>query len=193
MAKKKIIKSSKVIEVPSEKKTEAPKQIKSKKKPTKKKAEAKQEPGRPTDYDPKYVQMLIDYFSEPPYVEKTKIVMNKWNMQVEIPYDDATDFKSLAGFAVKIGVHRETLLNWSKQHPDFFDAYKRAKDFQENYLVVNGNKGLVNPAFGIFTAKNVLNWRDKKEIDVRDNVNDLSDEEIDKKMAELEAKKGGKT
>lgn len=178
MAKKKIIKPSKVIATPSEIKAE-PKQTISKKKPTKKK-EIKHERGRPTDYRPEYCQQLLDYFGEKPYTED-----NQGKIR-------ATDFKSLAGFAIKIGVSRDTLHEWSKKHKDFSDAYIRAKDFQENFLAVNGNKGLINANFGIFTAKNVLNWRDKKEIDVRDNVNDLSDEEIDKKMAELEAKKAAK-
>lgn len=142
-----------------------------------KKSKTNKRRGRPAEYDPKFCQMLIDYFNLKPY---TKNNFGKL---------EAQDFPSLAGFAVKIGVHRETLLNWSNLYPDFFDAYKRAKDYQENFLVVNGMRGLINPSFAIFTAKNVLNWRDKKEIETpEDPYAKLSDEELDERIAKLKDK-----
>lgn len=118
--------------------------------------------GRPTLYDPKYCQMLEDYFSEAPYREVTR--KTKINgEEIENTKLEATDFKSLAGFALSIGVHSETLLNWSKEHAEFFESYKKAKDYQQLYLTVNGNRGLINTAFGIFTAKNVIGWADRLE------------------------------
>lgn len=114
------------------------------------------ESGRPTLYKERYCKDIIDYFSVKPY-EKVG--------------DDycAADFPSFAGFASKIGVHRETLLNWCEEYQEFFDAYKRAKELQENFLIVNGNRGLINTAFGIFTAKNVLKWSDKPAEETKDD------------------------
>jgi DNA-packaging protein gp3 len=130
-------------------------------------------------YKPEYAEQLIEYFSEAPYREVMKTVVTKLGDAIEVPTTEATDFKSLAAFANKLGVHRDTLHEWSKVHPDFSDAYKRAKQYQEEFLSVNGNKGLINPAFSIFTAKNVLQWRDKQpdEVDqVNVNINNgLSD------------------
>lgn len=108
--------------------------------------------GRPTDYRPEYCQMLIDYFNRKPYETNSE-----GNLE-------ALDFPSLAGFACTLEVSRDTLANWAKANKDFFCAYKRAKDYQENFLIVNSMKGLTNPAFSIFTAKNVLGWRDKVEL-----------------------------
>lgn len=108
--------------------------------------------GRPTDYDPKYCEMLINYFKTKPY---------------EIDHNGQkrmNDFPTLAGFAISIDVDRTTLANWAKKHKDFFCAYKRAKDYQENFLVNIAMNGLANPAFAIFTAKNVIGWRDKIDI-----------------------------
>lgn len=146
----------------------------------KKKTQEPRPVGRPTDYRPEYCEQLIEYFSEPPYKMVTKQIVTKSGDVIEVTQPEASDFKSLAGFAISIGVHSETLLNWSKEHPEFFDAYKRAKDFQQQFLAINGNKGLINPAFSIFTAKNVLNWRDKKEIEVGEKpLEKLTDEQID--------------
>lgn len=121
--------------------------------------------GRPTDYDPKYCQMIIEHFSIPPYREVMKNVVSNGTV-VQIQVTEANDFPSFAGFAAKIGTHRETMRSWCDRSEDFHGAYKKAKELQENWLLVNGNKSLVNTAFGIFTAKNVLGYRDKQADEV---------------------------
>jgi hypothetical protein len=133
--------------------------------------------GAPSKYKPEYCEELIEYFNVPPYIG-----------------DESSDFRSLSGFAIKIGVSRDTLLEWSKVHPEFEEPYKRVKDFQENYILVNGNKGLINPQFGMFTAKNILGYRDKQpgESDVvvnNNNLTNMSDEEIEAKLEKLTGKK----
>lgn len=108
---------------------------------------------RPTKYSPKFTDELLKYFSDKPYK-----LMGQGAQRRPV----ASDFPSLAGFASKIGVHRETLLEWSKEHPEFSDAYKRAADLQENWLIINGLKGLVSSNFGTFIAKAVCGMRDKQ-------------------------------
>lgn len=150
-------------------------------------------PGRPSSYDPKYCQEILEYFGVQPYREIIKKIHTKQGDVIEIPEDVANDVPTFAGFAAKIGIHRETLLNWTKEHEEFFDAYKKAKELQENFIVVNGNRGLINTAFGIFTAKNVLGWRDKQpgEVDVVVNNNaPKSDQELDARIEELMKKTG---
>lgn len=125
--------------------------------------------------------MLIDYFDELPY----KVVINQ-NCSVSNPKKrlEPTDFKSLAGFAIKIGVSRDTMHQWSKVHPEFSDAYSKAKDFQENYLLVNGLRGLINAPFAVFTAKNVLGWRERNIAETHSNLEELTNEELEKKIGE---------
>lgn len=133
--------------------------------------------GRPPEYKPEYVNALVHYFSdsEPEQNEYGEV--------------KTKDFPTLAGFAVKVGVHRETLLEWSKDpnKPDFSDAYDRAKAFQENYLLVNGLKGKIAPLFGIFVAKSICGLRDKQpgeEAAVNINNNNF----VHKTTEELEAR-----
>lgn len=146
--------------------------------------------GRPTKYDEKYCSELIEYFDVEPYEEKTKTVKTKKGEVFEITEDVASDFRSLAGFAIKIGVHRDTLHEWSKQHPNFSDAIKRVKDFQENYLLVNGLKGTIDRVFGIFTAKNFTDLKDKQivehEGEVTNNVK-VSKVDLDTRIEQLKA------
>lgn len=136
--------------------------------------------GRPTRYKKEYCDALIKYFNREPYFETPVITTYKDGSTKEEVKLIPADLPTLAGFAVSIGVHRETLNNWANEkkknkygeetnellHPEFFDAFKRAKDYQENILVINGIQGNYNPAFAIFTAKNIIGWRDRSETDV---------------------------
>lgn len=136
--------------------------------------------GRPSQFNPKFCQAIIKYFSIKPY---RKVRSGKTTREV------ANDTPTFAGFAASIGVHRDTLHQWCKDHDEFSDAYKRAKELQENFLVVNGNKSLINAAFAIFTAKNVLGWREKQpgeeEKTIINNYSKLSDEELDRRITKL--------
>lgn len=120
--------------------------------------------GRPSKYKPEYTEELLEYFSDHPYSVKTKRVAVGDGEFATVDQEVPNDFPTLAGFAIKIGVHRDTLHEWSEcgHYPEFSDAYKRVKDFQERYLLVNGLKGIINSAFGIFAMKNILKWRDKQ-------------------------------
>lgn len=115
--------------------------------------------GRPTDYKDHYPEELEAYFNVPAFTEEHGEDKNGNPCIIRRP----ASLPTLAGFACKIGVHRETLLNWSHQHKPFFDALKRAKDHQERILVENGLMGGYDKTFAIFTAKNLIDWRDKVE------------------------------
>jgi hypothetical protein len=109
--------------------------------------------GRPTKYDPKYCKEIIKFFTRK-HVELDKDSSIK--LAANLPL-----FKM---FALEIGVDIDTLTEWRNKHKDFSVAYKKAKALQEDQLVNNMLKGVYNPAGAIFTAKNILGWRDKKEI-----------------------------
>jgi hypothetical protein len=71
-------------------------------------------------------------------------------------------------------VTRDTLYEWSTaktedgelKHPDFSYAYKKAKEYQEAILVEGAMANAFHANFAIFTAKNVLGWRDKFEQEI---------------------------
>lgn len=131
-----------------------------------KKTKAKAEPrpvGRPTDYKPEYCQAIIDYFSVKPYELTEKEIIKDGHSAV-IQVNEASDFPSFAGFAAKMGVCRDTIQEWCDKHPEFSVAHKKAKVLQESWMTTNGMKSLINTPFAIFTAKNVLGWRDQKEV-----------------------------
>ena len=121
--------------------------------------------GRPTKYTTDIPQRLLDFFSIEPY----RVEMKDSGRMACIP----ARFPTLARFAAENGICRDTLHRWANEkdadgnilRPEFSDAYKRAKDLQEANLVEGAMAGAYPPAFSIFTAKNVLGWRDRQEVE----------------------------
>lgn len=121
--------------------------------------------GAPTIYMAKYCKEMMEYFTVKPYSIKKVAVFNKKGEKTgETEMLDANDLPLFSGFAVKIGVHRETLLNWSKEFPEFGYVYKICKDIQDTNLLTNGLKGLYNSSYAGLVSKNWLNMKDKKDV-----------------------------
>jgi len=119
---------------------------------------------RPSKYKPEYCKEIIKFFDKKPYVTKvTKIKSKKGNVYKSYKYISC-DLPLLSSFAIKIGVNRDTLNAWDKKYKEFSAALKKAKDCQRRILITNGIKGLYNTAFAIFTAKNIIGWRDRQDI-----------------------------
>lgn len=119
--------------------------------------------GRPTAYRPEYAQQLLDYFSRPAWdsVDANGNVVEGF-------------FPTLAGFCWEIKIAQATLTNWvnaqdmdgSPLFPDIFDAYRAVKDRQEQVFTAGYMRGkYFNPAIGALIAKNLMNWRDKQDIE----------------------------
>jgi len=98
--------------------------------------------GRPTKYDPKYCEMLIAH------------------MKQGLSYEC---------FAAVVETHKQTLYNWEKQFPEFFDAKKtgvaQCNLFWEK-MGIHGAAGKLagfNASSWIFNMKNRFRWTDRQE------------------------------
>jgi len=127
--------------------------------------------GRPTVYQDDFPAMMIEYFSQ----AATREVVNRDAKGNEHTQVLPGVFPTLARFATNIGVTKQTLHDWATaknihtgklNHPEFSDAYKKAKDLQEANLIEGTIGNAYNSTFAIFTAKNVLGWRDKIEQEI---------------------------
>ncbi len=67
--------------------------------------------GRPTVYDPKYVEDIIAFFDIEPYEEKL-LRDSRGGESIELV---PAKFPTLARFAANIGVTRETLHDWDDE------------------------------------------------------------------------------
>lgn len=143
--------------------------------------------GRPSDYRDEYADLLIAHFEMP-----------AWETAINGKMVEGF-FPTLSSFCNQIKTTRQTLWSWvnakdqngSPLHPEFLDAVNRAKEYQEQYFVQGYLAGkYVNPAIGALMAKNLLDWRDKSEVDQTLNAKveakveivDLNFEEVRRRM-----------
>lgn len=104
-------------------------------------AEATEEPrkpGRPSDYDPSYCDGVVEFMGQG---------------------------YSLTAYAGSIGVHRDTLHEWTSAHPEFSDAVKRGKAARTMKLECGLLAGETGPRVTahIFALKNAApeEWKEK--------------------------------
>ena len=130
-------------------------------------------------YDPKFCDMIIDFFDiEPYYYPVLRVEKDEDGEEVEILSNKpvANKLPTLTKFAKSIGTTRQTLLNWSKalnddeepRYPEWVVAYAHAKTLQKDILIENGLNGLYNSQAFIFTAKNITDMVDKQTQSLED-------------------------
>lgn len=140
----------------------------------------KKKAGRPSKYDPKYCNEILKYFAKKPMKKrKKKILHQNGSLKSEEIVLVPQLLPTFNGFAAKIGVSRDTLLEWCK-HPEFSDAYARAREMQEEILIENALMGLYNPQFAQFFAKNNLGYKDRQEMSVTDRKTEVVLEGLEK-------------
>ena len=126
--------------------------------------------GRPSIYRKVLCKRIIEYFDQKPY-EDIKLPHYKQGKDGEriVAWEDIKrmprPLPTLRGFAKKEGISYVSIYGWvDKDGPrfkeEFFNAFICAKNLQKDILIQNGLQGLYNPAFAVFTAKNISDMRD---------------------------------
>lgn len=142
--------------------------------------------GRPTAYKPEYCRQIIEYFAVEPTITRKREVYDKKRQEVvEIEEEVPAELPTLAGFASKLGVHRDTLNQWSRDHEEFSDAIKISKAHQERILAANGLKGMYQPVVSIFALKNLADWHDKVDVQSQNTNHNLNQDMGDIDMSKL--------
>lgn len=133
----------------------------------------KQEPnpvGRPTKYKPEYAKKMVDYFMESIKAYTVEHIPNgEGRMKVEVLPAVFPTFQEFA--AVDCEVCVDTLLEWvnaknedgTKKHPEFSEAYARARALQAAILTKGSMVGAYEGRFAGLAAKNLIGWSEKIE------------------------------
>lgn len=123
--------------------------------------------GRPTKYDDKYCDMIIEYFTvQPQQTVYKKTYFADGQLKSEEPIVLPEQLPTFQKFADSISVTVSTLWEWEKEFEEFSKAYARAKQLQEHVWLVNGMSNLYNSQFAQFFGKNCLGYKDKQDIEL---------------------------
>lgn len=141
--------------------------------------EAKRAVGRPTKYSDDIIPQMLAYFDieterieEVARKDKEGVVLqdkegNVLTEQIKV----INKYPTMERFASKIGVNRDTLLEWATAkredgtplYPEFSGTYTRCKDLQTALLVEGGLEGNYEARIVQFALKNIAGWRDQIE------------------------------
>jgi hypothetical protein len=140
---------------------------------------------RPTKYKKQYCKKMLDFFSIEHTREIEQTFTNKKGETFTTYKEVANQLPTFERFAAMVGVCRDTLDEWKKQHKEFSDTYKKCKDFQKDMLNDLAMRGFYNPTYTIFVAKNITDMTDKQIVD--NNVSySLFEKDVERKAKEIE-------
>lgn len=124
--------------------------------------------GRPTDYNeeivPKtrsYLDLCVDTVKQVISGQSDKFTAYKEKVTVKMP--------TIEGLSIYLGVHRDTINEWEKVHPEFSDIVNVLRATQADRLINNGLSGDYNPMI----AKLILHkhgYRESQEIEYSGDV-----------------------
>ena len=102
--------------------------------------------GRPTDYDPKFIEEADKYLEE----------ATKENMHLP----------KIVSFALRIGVNKTTLYEWEKKYPEFSNALGKIRSRQEERLLDDGIYGgkEINATIVKLALTNNHGYKDRSDI-----------------------------
>lgn len=124
---------------------------------------------RPTKYTEEVCQAILDFFDIEPFEEEIKVNEKTGN---EYKVYKANRLPTVERFAAEQGVSVQTLHNWTKKHPEFLEAFTRARQLQVDMLVQNGLLGHTKEGLTKFLLTNVSDYQEVKH--VQQNVRDLT-------------------
>lgn len=114
---------------------------------------------KPLRYRPEFCERLLLFFDVPPF---TVTEVTKRDGSVSL-VETAAELPTFAAFAKMLGTTCKVLAEWEEKHPAFRQAALKARDLQGNILIQNSLRGNYSASFAMFTAKNLLGWKDGKE------------------------------
>lgn len=113
----------------------------------------------PLRYRPEFCERLLAFFDVPAF-RVTEVMKRDGSVSL---VETAAELPTFASFAKSLGTTCAVLDEWEKKHPAFREAAQKARDLQSNILIQNSLRGNYSASFAVFTAKNLLGWRDSKE------------------------------
>lgn len=126
--------------------------------------------GRPTSYRPEICEEMMEFFTSWPEFREVEREVASGGRKLVIKEKLVNYPPTINKFAIKLGVHRDTLQEWSKVHEEFSVTYKLCKAIQEEWWSDRGVSGEYNPGFSKLMLVNHSGIKDKITHDISDEA-----------------------
>ncbi len=119
--------------------------------------------GRPSKYDPKFIKKIDDYLVERQDEEDE---FHKTRGEKSDSYERTIRVKlpTIEGFAKYIGVDKTTLYEWKEKWPQFSHSLEKILDEQRERLLDNGLAGTYSPVIARLVLSANHGMREKSDI-----------------------------
>lgn len=123
--------------------------------------------GRPTSYDPKFIDSVYEYLDECTDEEVQLVRQSNAEKGYEM-YDNKLKVRlpTIEGFARFIGVNKSSLYEWEKIYPQFSDALDIIRTEQKERLINSGLSGDYNSTIAKLILSSNHGMAEKTETDL---------------------------
>jgi len=119
--------------------------------------------GRPTTYDPKYIDMVDEYLLTTGITEKEFHKTRSDNSNsYEREYD--VNVPKIQGFSAYINQPLRTLGEWENNHPEFLRALDKIREAQHNMIVDGMASGKISQVLGKLMLSSNHGYREKSDV-----------------------------
>lgn len=125
---------------------------------------AKHAGGRPSEYKAEFVAKADEY------LKSCEDLRENGELKVKLP--------KIEGFALYLGVSKQSLYTWAEQHPELLDALEKIKAVQKEKLIDNGLSGAYNSTIAKLVLSSDHDMREKSETGItvkKDGATALAD------------------
>lgn len=116
-------------------------------------------------YKSEYADLLVKWFKEAPFYrdEIRKVYLKKSDKIEEIIEKIPASCPSFVRFADENGISVGCIEKWANEKKEFAEAYKKAKLYQEEWLMNAAGLGFYNSSMSIMALKANHGWVEKQD------------------------------
>ena len=124
--------------------------------------------GRPSDYDPRHITEMLEFFQTWPEFRTIKKEVASGGRKVIIEETLVNYPPTLNKYAIKLGIDRKTLRRWAEDNADFRPTYEACKTIQEEWLSDRATTGDYHAGFTQLMLTNHTDIRQKVTHEIGD-------------------------
>lgn len=128
------------------------------------------EGGRPTKLTPELLEKAktyLEYCEKNPVIrEKVKTVQSESKLEKSTEREEYPHLPTVAGFAVYLGINKDTVYEWSKEDKEFSDVLANVQTASEEMKWKYGASGTLNANIVRFGLSAIHGYKEKTETDI---------------------------